>query len=378
MKVKKSRSGSDEICETKWELFSALEFMFRHTEDTRTTNSMLAHQQPLATKQPLSQALDKLSTQSNDQLYITSTHWPLIQPRSETLASATSARRPTSKKRKTTDNSIELQEQAAINRCMVLLSSVTPRDEFSSIGEYVCNELRLLSTAPDIQFKLKSDIQQLILNAGLKYGMRRFRASSAPFSSTHNSAGLLTLSPLSSQPSTPNSENEESHWDDQRHSPQSDLDNYLTISKAISRQDPSTDVYHRVKVKRSVGVMACLIYLSNGRQNTFGAYVGAAYWICVDIMGLVMVLYHFVTFKNEARKTVRLMEDLERAVGKSNLPYKQVELFSLQVYVEDFKFSIYGCFPLDWTLLHSMVAGVATYLVIFHQFSNMEKNAQST
>ncbi|KAF5271164.1 hypothetical protein FQR65_LT17689 [Abscondita terminalis] len=75
-----------------------------------------------------------------------------------------------------------------------------------------------------------------------------------------------------------------------------------------------------------------------------------------------------------AKKTVQLMEDLETAVGKSNLPYKQVELFSLQVYVENFKFSVFGYFPLDWTLLHSMVAGVATYLVIFHQFSNMEKN----
>ncbi|KAF5272892.1 hypothetical protein FQA39_LY07658 [Lamprigera yunnana] len=75
-----------------------------------------------------------------------------------------------------------------------------------------------------------------------------------------------------------------------------------------------------------------------------------------------------------AKKTVQLMEDLEKAVGKSNFGYKQIELFSLQVYVEDFKFSVFGCFPLDWTLLHSMAAGIATYLVIFHQFSNMEKN----
>ncbi|KAF5274471.1 hypothetical protein FQR65_LT16985 [Abscondita terminalis] len=69
------------------------------------------------------------------------------------------------------------------------------------------------------------------------------------------------------------------------------------------------------------------------------------------------------------------MEDLEKATNKANLSYKQVELFSLQVYVEDYKFSVFGCFPLDWTLLHSMVAVVATYLVIFHQFSNIEKKA---
>ncbi|KAF5272606.1 hypothetical protein FQR65_LT17324 [Abscondita terminalis] len=54
------------------------------------------------------------------------------------------------------------------------------------------------------------------------------------------------------------------------------------------------------------------------------------------------------------KETVQLMEDLERTAIKSNLPYKQVELFSLQVYVEDFKFSVFGSFPLDWTLLHTV------------------------
>ncbi|KAF5272890.1 hypothetical protein FQA39_LY07656 [Lamprigera yunnana] len=77
---------------------------------------------------------------------------------------------------------------------------------------------------------------------------------------------------------------------------------------------------------------------------------------------------------NYVKKTVHLMEDLETAVGQYNLAYKQIDLFALQVYVEDFKFSVFGCFPLDWTLLHSMAAGIATYLVIFYQFSNMEKN----
>ncbi|KAF5302620.1 hypothetical protein FQR65_LT19102 [Abscondita terminalis] len=111
-----------------------------------------------------------------------------------------------------------------------------------------------------------------------------------------------------------------------------------------------------------------------GQAMSIGVYVSVLIWICANVSDVLTVVYHFVAFNEEAKKTVQLMEDLEKAVGKSNLPYKQVELFSLQVYVEDFKFSVFGCFPLDWTLLHSMVAGVATYLVIFHQFSNMEKN----
>ncbi|KAF5286017.1 hypothetical protein FQR65_LT13014 [Abscondita terminalis] len=105
-------------------------------------------------------------------------------------------------------------------------------------------------------------------------------------------------------------------------------------------------------------------------QNVMYASI---YWILIYLRDILATLYKFTSFDRKAKKTVQLMEDLEQAVGKSNLPYKQVELFSLQVYVEDFKFSVFGCFPLDWTLLHSMVAGVATYLVIFHQFSNMEK-----
>ncbi|KAF5305364.1 hypothetical protein FQR65_LT18704 [Abscondita terminalis] len=72
------------------------------------------------------------------------------------------------------------------------------------------------------------------------------------------------------------------------------------------------------------------------------------------------------------KKVVDLVEELENTVGQSNLPYKQVELLSLQVYVEDFKFAIFGCIPLDWTLFHSMLAGVASYLVILHQLNTME------
>ncbi|KAF5300140.1 hypothetical protein FQR65_LT09231 [Abscondita terminalis] len=139
----------------------------------------------------------------------------------------------------------------------------------------------------------------------------------------------------------------------------------------------------------------------NGKPITYFRIAGAGIWVWSTTVNMAYTVYIYSHFEYEAKKTVQLMEDLEkavgksnlpykqvvktvnliedleRAIGKSNLPYKQVELFSLQVYVEDFKFSLYGCFPLDWTLLHSMVAGVATYLVIFHQFSNMEKNVQS-
>ncbi|KAF5272894.1 hypothetical protein FQA39_LY07660 [Lamprigera yunnana] len=108
--------------------------------------------------------------------------------------------------------------------------------------------------------------------------------------------------------------------------------------------------------------------------NDLPSYIFPIAWAVTIMIEVCILLGLLTNIELKAKKTVQLMEDLEKAVGKSNLAYKQIELFSLQVYVEDFKFSVFGCFPLDWTLLHSMAAGIATYLVIFHQFSNMEKN----
>lgn len=85
----------------------------------------------------------------------------------------------TSRKRKASDSSTQLNEQAALNRCMSILSENKPRDEFSIFGEYVASELRLLSDSPDIQFKLKYDIQQLISNASFQNASKKFALSPA-------------------------------------------------------------------------------------------------------------------------------------------------------------------------------------------------------
>ncbi|KAF5300139.1 hypothetical protein FQR65_LT09230 [Abscondita terminalis] len=131
------------------------------------------------------------------------------------------------------------------------------------------------------------------------------------------------------------------------------------------------------KMEMLLRILTCFFYstfsLYDYDYDDVLSFVIGQLWAITYIAEFVVLVYSYSSVETTAKKTVQLMEDLERAVGKSNLPYKQVELFSLQVYVEDFKFSVFGCFPLDWTLLHSMVAGVATYLVIFHQFSNMEK-----
>ncbi|KAB0796465.1 hypothetical protein PPYR_10526 [Photinus pyralis] len=96
------------------------------------------------------------------------------------------------------------------------------------------------------------------------------------------------------------------------------------------------------------------------------------YWIGTNFIEICLIIHYFVTFYEEAKKTVHIVEDLKRLISVRNSECLQVELLSIQVYTNDFKFSIYGCFLLDWRLLHSMASSIATYLVIFHQFHMME------
>ncbi|XP_031347649.1 uncharacterized protein LOC116174012 [Photinus pyralis] len=97
-------------------------------------------------------------------------------------------------------------------------------------------------------------------------------------------------------------------------------------------------------------------------------------WLVMLLGELIILLRRFTRIKSEAKKTVEIMEHLEGFMDKLYVQHLQVQLFSLQVYVNDFKFDIFGCFPLDWTLLRSMASGITTYWIIFHQFSHMEKH----
>ncbi|KAJ9583546.1 hypothetical protein L9F63_022109, partial [Diploptera punctata] len=60
----------------------------------------------------------------------------------------------------------------------------------------------------------------------------------------------------------------------------------------------------------------------------------------------------------------------------------QLELFSLQLLHQKIQFTACGFFPLDFTLLYSIVGAVTTYLVILVQFqlnvSSYEKNVRNT
>ncbi|KAJ4452046.1 hypothetical protein ANN_03562 [Periplaneta americana] len=82
------------------------------------------------------------------------------------LPSTTSPTSPrsTSRKGKRKKN-IELEERAAINRCMSVFESGTGKqtDEFHIFGEYVANELRVMKN-DYFRYKMKNAIQQAIVN----------------------------------------------------------------------------------------------------------------------------------------------------------------------------------------------------------------------
>ncbi|XP_044764131.1 uncharacterized protein LOC123320771 isoform X2 [Coccinella septempunctata] len=77
------------------------------------------------------------------------------------------------------------------------------------------------------------------------------------------------------------------------------------------------------------------------------------------------------------KKAVEAIHDIQLRIGRKNLPYKSMELFLLNSKLNDLK--VCGFFPLDWTLIYSMVAGISTYIVYLIQFREveMQKNGVS-
>ncbi|XP_044763766.1 gustatory receptor for bitter taste 66a-like isoform X4 [Coccinella septempunctata] len=79
-----------------------------------------------------------------------------------------------------------------------------------------------------------------------------------------------------------------------------------------------------------------------------------------------------------SKLAVENIYDIQTRIGRKNLPYKSMELFLLKSKLNELKFSVCGFFPLDWTLIYSMVAGITTYLVYLIQFREMEQSRSSS
>ncbi|KAL3271534.1 hypothetical protein HHI36_022011 [Cryptolaemus montrouzieri] len=97
------------------------------------------------------------------------------------------------------------------------------------------------------------------------------------------------------------------------------------------------------------------------------------------VVNLTSVIFEFMLLvvtneltSIESQRVTEKIQELHIQFGRHNLPYKSMELFILKTKINDSKPLVCGFFPLDWTLVYSMVAGISTYLVYLVQFREME------
>ncbi|KAK5646029.1 hypothetical protein RI129_004493 [Pyrocoelia pectoralis] len=92
-------------------------------------------------------------------------------------------------------------------------------------------------------------------------------------------------------------------------------------------------------------------------------------WAASSALELVLIVWVTNSTCEEANKCPRLMHKIRNATKNAKLQ-DTIEMYSLQMYHNRLQFYVCGLFPLDYTFLHTIVAGVTTYLVILIQFNS--------
>ncbi|XP_045468188.1 uncharacterized protein LOC123676365 [Harmonia axyridis] len=103
-------------------------------------------------------------------------------------------------------------------------------------------------------------------------------------------------------------------------------------------------------------------------------WIALTVWVVKELSMVIYVVYLDVNIDCQSKLAVENIYDIQSRIGRKNLPYKSMELFLLKSKLNELKFSVCGFFPLDWSLIYSMVAGITTYLVYLIQFREMEQS----
>ncbi|KAF5275231.1 hypothetical protein FQR65_LT04265 [Abscondita terminalis] len=94
-------------------------------------------------------------------------------------------------------------------------------------------------------------------------------------------------------------------------------------------------------------------------------------WITGNAINFCWIINPWTTLCKKAKKTATIIHDIWNKYASANdvdANVNHLQLISLQILNTELKFTAYGFFPLDWTLLHAIVSAVATYVVILIQF----------
>ncbi|XP_069677240.1 putative gustatory receptor 28a [Periplaneta americana] len=110
-----------------------------------------------------------------------------------------------------------------------------------------------------------------------------------------------------------------------------------------------------------------MISMMNDALDMYTAVFGIGLWAFRYALGLLWLIHNCTETSNEANRTAALVH---RLLSKTQDLETREELnsFSLQLLHRKVQFTACGFFPLDFTLLYSIVGAVTTYLVILIQF----------
>ncbi|KAL3280917.1 hypothetical protein HHI36_004144 [Cryptolaemus montrouzieri] len=91
-------------------------------------------------------------------------------------------------------------------------------------------------------------------------------------------------------------------------------------------------------------------------------------WATSNALEVLVTVHVTSQTCDEANNCPRILHKIRNHSNNEDLQ-EIIEIYSLQMYHNRLIFTAIGLFPLDYTLLYSMVAGMTTYLVILIQFN---------
>ncbi|XP_045472107.1 putative gustatory receptor 28a [Harmonia axyridis] len=108
------------------------------------------------------------------------------------------------------------------------------------------------------------------------------------------------------------------------------------------------------------------IYFSNPEHRSLDVLF--VLWALSNALETLGIVYVTSETSEEANYCPRILHKIRNNSENEELQ-DTIEIYSLQMYHNRLIFSIMGLFPLDYSLLYTMAAGITTYLVILIQFN---------